>query len=53
MILPPYMRCSPKLAEVAPVLYLRGLSISDFQPALAAGLGGACRPGCQRPTSRG
>lgn len=38
-ILPPYMRRSPKLAEVLPVLYLRGLSTSDFQPALAALLG--------------
>ena len=25
-ILPPYMRCSPKVAEVLPILYLRGLS---------------------------
>jgi putative transposase len=38
-ILPPYMRRSPKVAEVLPVLYLRGLSTGDFQPALAALLG--------------
>jgi len=30
-ILPPYMRRSPKVAEVLPVLYLRGLSTGDFQ----------------------
>jgi hypothetical protein len=33
---PPYMRRSPKAAEVLPVLYLRGLSIGDFREALAA-----------------
>lgn len=38
-ILPPYMRRSPKVAEVLPVLYLRGLSTGDFQPALKALLG--------------
>jgi transposase-like protein len=38
-ILPPYMRRSPKVAEVLPVLYLRGLSTGDFQPALASLLG--------------
>ena len=38
-ILPPYMRRSPKVAEVLPVLYLRGLSTSDFREALAALLG--------------
>jgi len=38
-LLPPYMRRSPKVAEVLPVLYLRGLSTGDFQPALAALLG--------------
>jgi putative transposase len=38
-ILPPYMRCSPKVAEVLPVLYLRGLSTGDFREALAALLG--------------
>jgi transposase-like protein len=38
-ILPPYMRRSPKVAEVLPVLYLRGLSTGDFRDALAALLG--------------
>ena len=38
-ILPPYMRRSPKVAEVLPVLYLRGLSTGDFQPALRSLLG--------------
>jgi putative transposase len=38
-ILPPYMRRSPKVAEVLPVLYLRGLSTNDFRPALEALLG--------------
>jgi len=38
-ILPPYMRRSPKVAEVLPVLYLRGLSTGDFQDALAALVG--------------
>jgi transposase-like protein len=34
-ILPPWARRSPKVAEVLPVLYLRGLSTKDFEPALA------------------
>ncbi len=38
-ILPPYMRRSPKVAEVLPILYLRGLSTGDFRPALQALLG--------------
>ena len=38
-ILPPYMRRSPKVAEVLPVLYLRGLSTGDFREALGALLG--------------
>jgi transposase-like protein len=38
-ILPPYMRRSPKVAEVLPILYLRGLSTGDFQEGLAALLG--------------
>jgi transposase-like protein len=38
-ILPPYMRRSPKVAEVLPVLYLRGLSTEDFSEALVALLG--------------
>jgi putative transposase len=38
-ILPPYMRRSPKVAEVLPVLYLRGLSTGDFREALPSLLG--------------
>jgi putative transposase len=38
-ILPPYLRRSPKVAEVLPVLYLRGLSTGDFRPALETLLG--------------
>src|SRR5438105_2970081 len=34
-ILPPWARCSPKVADVLPVLYLRGISTKDFEPALA------------------
>lgn len=33
-ILPPYMRRSPKVTEVLPLLYLHGLSSGDFEPAL-------------------
>ena len=33
-ILPPYMRRSPKISEVLPLLYLHGLSSGDFAPAL-------------------
>jgi transposase-like protein len=33
-ILPPYMRRSPKISEVLPLLYLHGLSSGDFTPAL-------------------
>lgn len=38
-ILPPYMRRSPKVNEVLPVLYLRGLSTGDFKDALTNLLG--------------
>lgn len=38
-ILPPYMRRSPKVAEVLPILYLRGLSTGDFKEALPTLLG--------------
>ncbi len=38
-ILPPYMRRSPKVNEVFPVLYLRGLSTGDSKDALANMLG--------------
>ncbi len=44
-ILPPYMRRSPKVAEVLPVLYLRGLSTGDFQEALRALLGAEATAG--------
>jgi transposase-like protein len=44
-ILPPYMRRSPKVAEVLPVLYLRGLSTGDFEPALVSLLGKAATAG--------
>jgi transposase-like protein len=33
-ILPPYMRGTPKVAEVLPILYLRGMSTGDVTPAL-------------------
>ena len=38
-ILPPYMRRSPQVSEVLPLLYLRGLSTGDFREALPALLG--------------
>lgn len=38
-ILPPYLRRSPKIAEVLPILYLRGLSTGDFKDALSGLLG--------------
>lgn len=38
-ILPAWARKSPQLAEVLPLLYLHGLSSSDFGPALAQFLG--------------
>lgn len=40
-ILPPYMRRSPKVTEVLPILYLRGLSTNDFVPALEGFFGSA------------
>jgi putative transposase len=33
------MRRSPEVAEVLPILYLRGLSTGDFRPALEGVLG--------------
>jgi putative transposase len=33
-ILPPYMRKSPKVESLLPLLYLKGLSTSDFKSAL-------------------
>src|SRR5215218_7585530 len=41
MILPPWCRKSPKVAEVLPLLYLHGLSTGDFAPALTAFFGSA------------
>ena len=38
-ILPPYMRRAPKVAEVLPILCLRGLSTGDFREALPVLLG--------------
>jgi transposase-like protein len=39
VILPAWCRKSPKIAEVLPLLYLHGLSSSDFVPALEGFLG--------------
>jgi putative transposase len=54
-ILPAYARRSPKVGEVIPILYLRGLSTGDFRPALegllgedAAGLSATTVNGCAR-----
>ena len=61
VLLPPWCRKSPKVAEVLPLLYLHGLSTGDFAPALEGFFGSAagCRPrsslGCAssgRPTTR-
>jgi transposase-like protein len=38
-ILPPYLRRSPNVAEMLPLLYLRGLSTGDFREALPVLLG--------------
>jgi transposase-like protein len=38
-IVPRYARRSPKVSDVLPVLYLRGLSTGDFEPALRELLG--------------
>jgi transposase-like protein len=40
-ILPRWVRRSPKVAEVLPLLYLHGLSTGDFVPALEAFFGSA------------
>lgn len=37
--LPRYARRSPKVADVLPIPYLRGLSTGDFRPALEGLLG--------------
>jgi putative transposase len=41
VILPPWCRRSPKVAEVLPLLYLHGLSTGDFVPALEGFFGSA------------
>src|SRR5829696_8317717 len=41
VILPPWCRKSPQVAEVLPLLYLHGLSTGDFAPALEAFFGSA------------
>ncbi len=51
-ILPPTMRRSPKVEEVLPVLYLRGLSTGDFKEALGALLGDKASV-CRLPATRG
>jgi transposase-like protein len=38
-ILPPYLRKSPKIESLLPLLYLKGLSTNDFRSALADMLG--------------
>ena len=38
-ILPPWVRKSPKVAEVLPLMYLHGMSSGDFAPALAGFFG--------------
>jgi transposase-like protein len=38
-ILPPYLRKSPNVESVLPILYLKGLSTKDFEDGLAALLG--------------
>lgn len=38
-LLPPYMRKTPKVSELLPILYLRGLSTNDFGPAFREILG--------------
>ncbi len=51
LILPNYMRRSPSLDEVLPYLYLKGISLGDFQDALKALLG-ADAPNLSRETIR-
>lgn len=38
-VLPPYLRKSPKIESLLPILYLKGLSTNDFKSALAGFLG--------------
>jgi putative transposase len=41
VIVPPWCRKSPKVSEVLPLLYLHGMSSSDFAPALSEFFGSA------------
>src|SRR5215208_7225916 len=50
VILPPYMRRSPKVSELLPLLYLHGLSSGDFVPALEEFFGAG--PGFRTRASR-
>ena len=45
-ILPAWCRKSPQISEVLPLLYLHGLSTSDFVPASSSS--SAPAPGCPR-----
>lgn len=38
-VLPPYLRKSPKVESLLPILYLKGLSTNDFKSALSGFLG--------------
>jgi transposase-like protein len=40
-IVPPWVRKSPKVAEVLPLMYLHGMSSGDFAPALSGFFGSA------------
>ena len=51
VILPARARKSPQVVQVLPLLYLHGLSSSDFGPALEQFLGSP--QVCRRPRSRG
>jgi Transposase, Mutator family len=53
VILPPWCRKSPKVAEVLPLLYLHGLSTGDFVPALESFLGSAAGLSARRRTGHG
>ena len=50
-ILPSYMRRAPKVTEVLPILYLRGLSTGDFRAALPVLLGEEATRDCRRRRS--
>ena len=51
-ILPPYLRRTPSIDALIPLLYLKGISTNAFPDALRAILGDASS-GCRRPTSFG